>query len=117
MNNLYVFFLAILVWQTFTSNVAHADTACPPQKDGNPLSGASVFDGPPSELADLQADQYDKKQQHAIWDVRYLYDQGRTVYLECYYKDRKDLLIVKVDKVDQCLYSQDHAGKSQMSCK
>ena len=87
----------------------------------SPLSGAILYDGPPEEIADLIPDQAKGSGDHATssWDVAYLYDTGRNVYLVCKYTDLKDAITIKVEKkVQTCIYRTLSNNKpTEMFCK
>lgn len=104
-----------------------ADTAladevkCPPLQGKSPLSVATVYDGPPEEMADLIPDESKGSGDHAnaSWEVGYIYDAGRNVYLVCKYTGLKDTVTVNAKKkVQTCIY-RTHSSKkpAEMFCK
>ena len=99
------------------------EAKCPRYHGKSPLVSGVVFDGPPEEKADLMPDISRGKGSHAYasWDVGYLFDQGRSVYLVCRYSGHGDenAVTVKVEKKAlHCIY-RTHAGgqPAELSCK
>jgi hypothetical protein len=96
---------------------------CPAMQGKNPLAGASVFDGPPSEKADLVPDLTKGSGDHlySSWDIGYLFGMGRTPYLVCRFADLPDAQAVtlKIDKkATKCIFKA-HAGgqPAEAECK
>ena len=99
------------------------EARCPSHKDKHPLVSGVVYDGPPEQLADLMPDVTRGKGDHAFasWEVGYVFDSGRSLYLMCRYAGLSDAqaVTVKVDtKVKQCVF-RTHAGKlpAELGCK
>ena len=100
----------------------HAEEAkCPAHQGINVLASATLFDGPPSEMASLTPDISRGSGDHAYssWDVRYLFDAGRKLYLVCQYAGTEKTTTIKVDKkVKQCIYRTHTAHTpAELSCK
>ncbi len=99
------------------------DARCSAFHERRPLFNVAVFDGPPEQLAALIPDVSRGTGDHAYasWDVAYLFDDGRTLYLVCKYGDwgSKDAVTVKVEKkVSRCIYRTYHGGKpAELTCK
>ena len=89
----------------------------------NPLVGISVFDGPPAEKADLDADAMTGSGGHLsiFWDIGYLFGMGRTPYLVCKYAGLSDehSITIKIDKkVARCTLQAHAAGQpADAECK
>jgi hypothetical protein len=82
------------------------EVKCPPLYGEIPLSGAVVYDGSPEEMADLIPDKSKGSGSHAnsSWEVGYIYEAGRNVYLVCKY-GLKDSVTIKAEKrVRTCIY-------------
>lgn len=97
------------------------EVKCPPYQGKNPLSSVSLFDGPPSEKADLMPDISRGSGDHgyASWDVGYLFDAGRSLFLVCRYMGLEQATIVKASKkVEHCVYRTHGSTKpAELSCK
>ena len=97
------------------------EKGCPRVKDGLLLKTADVYDGPPEELAQLKPDVSRGLGGHAYasWDVGYVYDQGRTVFLICQYPDSKPTVKVNVkERVKTCIFRGGTKAKSaELACK
>jgi hypothetical protein len=93
---------------------------CPPLHGKNPLSGVSVYDGPPDEMADLISDKSSGEgdQIRASWEVGYIHDAGRSVYLVCKYGKHETITVKAENKVQTCIY-RTHPGKTpvEVFCK
>ncbi len=111
---------ALLLAALTLAATAHADgVRCPSQHENVPLSGAIVYDGPTEDLADLMPDKSKGAGNHATstWEVGYIYDAGRHVYLVCKY-DAEIITIHAENKLHTCTY-RTHPGKKpvEMFCK
>jgi hypothetical protein len=99
---------------------AHADEAgCPAYHGENPLSAGTVFDGPPEERADLMPDhsKVTKHRAYSTWDVGYIYDAGRQVFLACRYANEHDSLTVPIaKKVRRCIYKTRPNRPAELRC-
>jgi hypothetical protein len=60
---------------------------CPSVREGAKLSTVTLFDGPPSEHADLMPDssREGKGGTRSEWQVAYIFKAGRRLYVECKY--------------------------------
>jgi hypothetical protein len=102
---------------------AAQEARCPAYHQQHPLIQVDVFDGPPEQLADLVPDVGQGTGDHAYaeWNVAYIFDDGRNVYLVCKYGNQpsKEALTVKVVKrVKRCIY-RTHPGSqpAELTCK
>jgi len=95
--------------------------SCPAYREKNPLVTVTLFDGPPSEMASLMPDVSKGSGDHAYasWDVSYIFDAGRNLYLACQYSGSKKTTNIKVEKkVQQCTYRTHAAPKPvELNCK
>jgi hypothetical protein len=106
------------------ASIAHAQEAkCPSYQGKRPLSSVVVFDGPPEERADLIPDFAKGNSDHvyASWEVSYIFDAGRNLFLVCRYAGSGDAeaVTIKVDKrVKQCIYRTHGGGiPAELTCK
>jgi hypothetical protein len=105
-------------------SMAHGEEAkCPSYKDKSPLSTVVLFDGPPEQRADLMPDVSKGRGDHAYasWDVSYVFDSGRNLFLVCRFAGMTDTdaVTVKVEKrVQRCIYRTHGKGKpAQLTCR
>jgi hypothetical protein len=91
-----------------------AETRCPATHAGAPLAGASLFDGPPSEHADLVPDRIRKGDRGVLtstWNVAAMAGTSRPIYLECRYGPRAAAIVSTVAPRGACtLVSSPHGG-------
>ena len=114
--------LACLAATTAQGAGTHGVAAtCPSQQEGSPLNGATVFDGPPVEKTDLMPDttRHRGGQVESSWNVRYVYEQKREVFLTCQYAGHAEPLIVRIPQpVAACTYRTADPGKPvEMRCR
>ena len=120
-----MFDAVLLTILAFVSVNAMAETVrCPVLASGSPLTGASVYDGPPEEMADLVPESTSRTAgkragERSIWNVGYVFDAGRKLYLVCRYGARGERSEVKIKtKVLRCTYSIPRApGRADLSCR
>jgi len=103
---------------------AHAQEAkCPSYHGKHPLTSVVVFDGPPEQRADLMPDVSKGSGDHAYasWDVSYIFDSGRNLFLVCRYADagNANTVTVKVEKkLQRCIYRTHSGGRpAELICK
>jgi hypothetical protein len=111
---------AILLTLVLAGTVQADEVKCPPLHGKIQLSDALVYDGSPEEMADLMPDKSKGSGDHAksSWEVGYIYEAGRNVYLVCKY-GLTDSVTVKAEKrVQTCIY-RTHPDKEpvEMFCK
>ena len=86
---------------------AAGETRCPAHRAGDRLSSVSLFDGPPSEHADLAPDssRRDKLGRRSTWDVAYIFQQGRKLFVVCRYdRHSQDILLSPPQSTRKCEY-------------
>lgn len=86
-----------------------AATSCPARNGREPLTTVTLFDGPPEERADLIPDESRGSGDHAYarWDVKYIYEAGRVLFLQCQYSgnNASQVLVIPVkSKVRSCVF-------------
>lgn len=75
------------------------ETHCPPILEGSKLKSVTVYDGSPCEHADLKPDTYKETKSggRSEWDVAYIYQAGRKLYVECQYHSNTTKIILEPD--------------------
>lgn len=104
------------------AGVAQAQqVGCPAIEGKSLLAGVSVFDGPPAEMADLVPDvsRGGAANLFQSWEVGYLFDQHRTLYLACRYAGLSAPVVVKIEqRVKMCAFqAHGRARAAEMSCR
>ena len=82
---------------------------CPIGTSAHPLSSESLFDGPPSEQADLEPDEY------GTWDGL----RGSAVegyYLECVYQGAQPIDIKLPNDINSCVLDGNYAQSHNVTC-
>ena len=112
----------VLCLSLLLAGVAQAQqVGCPAAQGKSLLTGVTVFDGPPAEMADLVPDVSRGGQANLFqsWEVGYLFDQHRTVYLSCRYARVSAPVVVKIERrVKTCSFqAHGRARAAEMSCR
>jgi hypothetical protein len=70
---------------------------CPNIHEGSLLRTVTLFDGPPSEHADLMPDTFheSKNETQSKWDVAYIFKAGRQLFVECEYGPKVSMVILE----------------------
>ena len=99
------------------ASASAAETRCPATQGGTALTGASLFDGPLSEHADLAPDSFTpaKGGGRSTWDVGYVSAAGRGLYIQCRYG--KAELVLNPKSAQQCEYVSGPAGRNALTCR
>ena len=81
---------------TPTSTLA-SEIDCPKIHEGSHLTTVTLFDGPPSEHADLMPDSFRKtgNGSRSGWDVAYIFKAGRQLFVECQYGPNASTVILE----------------------
>ena len=93
--------------------------SCPASYRGQTLAQVDLFDGPPAEMADLVPDRdfATKDGKTSVWNVHYVYEQSRSVYLQCQYGSGRIIINVHAKSpVHTCTYTEHKDGKKSLSC-
>ena len=92
---------------------------CPSAHSGGPLVSATLFDGPPSEHADLMPDHYRKSKRggQSDWNVAYIFQAGRRLYVECQYGSKISSIVLEAPRVDACTYASNGKRRKSLTCK
>ena len=108
----------------FAVHTVHAkEVKCPSYQGKSALSTVDLFDGPPEERADLMPDVSKGNADHAYasWEVGYIFDKGRNLFLICHFSgsDDADGMKIKVEKkVQRCIFRTHGSGKpAELTCK
>lgn len=105
----------------FGSALSAQDASCPRHRKTEALTSVDLFDGPPDEMAQLKPDVSRGQGSHAYasWDVGYIFDQGRNLFLVCKYMGSEPAITLKVNKKVRSCTFKGALGKApaQMSCK
>ena len=89
---------------TATGLLSAQEVQCSSYHGGLPLYLVAVFDGPPEQLASLIPDH---RHQYDVWDVGYIFDASRSLYLVCHYgrEGKEQVVTVKAEKkVQRCTF-------------
>lgn len=79
------------------------------------LRNVTVFDGPPAELASLVPDEGGDT--GGSWELGYVYDAGRTVWVRCQYADGTSADVQLSAKVGKCEYKAVKKDAFKLFCK
>jgi hypothetical protein len=97
---------------------AAAPTGCPAADGGVRLTDATVYDGPIADNAILAPERERRVRGGTVneWPVRYVYQAGREVVLECRYAQRPPVVVRVARPVGTCRYTA--VGRSRaMTCR
>ena len=111
--------VAILALAVAAGPAAAMDLRCPATHAGAFLTGVDLFDGPPSEHADLAPDQYRKTKGggKSDWEVGYVFQAGRDLFIECQYGEKIPSVVLKADKhIRRCSYASRRDGRNALTC-
>ncbi len=111
--------LASLSLAAFCASSQAAESACPKAQAGRQLASVSIFDGPPAERADLVPDRYRETKDggRSEWDVAYVFEAGRKVYVECRYGGRQAPIVIEpAATTTTCTWITRHDGRSALGC-
>ena len=88
------------------ASFAHAAQTCP-TRQGTRLQYVHLFDGPPEELAELEANVVGATTGYT--DVSTIYPAHRQLYVQCEYLDHTRTTVVIRTPVRRCSYQTDAA--------
>jgi hypothetical protein len=91
-----------------------AEISCPETRSDAHLATVSLYDGPPSEHADLMPDKAGATKSE--WSVGYIFKAGRRLYIECKYGADVPAVVLEAQDVRACTFT---SGKQQkaLTCK
>jgi hypothetical protein len=91
---------------------------CPPAQGSHRLSKVSVFDGPPSEQADLVPDTISRSGGRSRWELAYLFKLGRRVFVQCRYAPGDPAVVVEPGKaIRACTFATSGTGEKSLVCE
>ena len=111
---------AIVVLAVAPAPAFAGETQCPKTNAGSNLTTVTLFDGPPSEHADLQPDtsQQSKGGSRSQWDVAYIYKAGRHLFVECQYgPNAASVILEPVPSTYTCEFISQGAKNISLVCK
>ncbi|MFA5121804.1 STY0301 family protein [Zavarzinia sp.] len=97
-----------------------AEVACPAAQGGAPLANVTLFDGPPEELASLVPDDSTRDKNgdtRSTWDVSYIPQAGRTLYVQCDYGKATAPVTLKAEGVQSCAFVQHKDKTLSLTCR
>lgn len=103
----------------FPAAAAAEQASCPDNHAGARLTTVVLFDGPPSEHADLMPDKSRKLKNGGVestWDVAYIFQAGRKLYVECQYGSSTSHVTVEPANVKICVFSNSN-NRISLSCR
>jgi hypothetical protein len=88
---------AIVALAAAPVSVSAGEIRCPTTHAGSQLTTVTLFDGPPSEHADLEPDTFHQSKggSRSEWDVAYIYQAGRHLFVECQYGPEAPAVILE----------------------
>jgi hypothetical protein len=95
------------------------ETSCPQVQAGARLVSVTLFDGPPSEHADLVPDSYRKTRDggRSEWDVAYVFQAGRQLHVECKYGDKAAPVVIEPPpSTTRCEFVTRAKGAKSLTC-
>jgi hypothetical protein len=95
--------------------IGHAIGAEVCASKSQPLRTFTVFDGPPSEQASLVPDSAGKDS--SSWELGYIYDAGRSVWVRCQYADGTSSDVQLSAKVEKCEYKEVKKDAFRLFCQ
>jgi hypothetical protein len=80
-----------------------------------------VYDGPPSEHADLMPDKSRKTGAggtESSWEVDYIFKAGRKLYVECKYDSKAvSAVLLEPAKVGVCIFASTRDRRVSLVCR
>jgi hypothetical protein len=96
------------------------EVGCPKTHAGAPLVTVTLFDGPPSEHADLMPDTVHESNSgsKSEWDVAYIFEAGRRLFVECQYGPKITPVIIEPSpSTSKCEFLSQGVGKKSLVCR
>jgi hypothetical protein len=104
----------------FPPLLASADEVrCPQTHAGSQLTTATLFDGPPSQHADLMPDtsHETKNGSQTKWEIAYLFKLGRQPFVECQYGSKGSTVILQPKpSTDNCEFLSQRDKTVSLTC-
>jgi hypothetical protein len=111
---------AIVVLAAVPLSALAGETQCPKRHAGSQLTTVTLFDGPPSEHADLEPDTFHqgKNGSRSEWDVAYVYKLGRHLFVQCQYGPKTPAVLLEpVPSTYKCEFISQGAENVSLVCK
>jgi hypothetical protein len=94
---------------------------CPGSNGGARLVTVTLYDGPPSEHADLMPDKSRKTSAggtESSWEVGYVFEAGRKLYVECRY-DSKGVspIVLEPANARVCIFNSTSDRRVSLVCR
>lgn len=99
--------------------VLAAEVTCPQTQNDISLKTVTLFDGPPSEHADLAPDSFHETKgvRRSDWDVAYIFKAGRRLYIQCDYGMTAPVLTLKpTASIKRCEFISQPGAKLRFRC-
>jgi hypothetical protein len=96
------------------------EVRCPKIHAGSQLTDVTLFDGPPSERADLMPDtsHETKNGSQSKWDVAYIFKAGRQLFVECQYGPKGSTVILEPKpSTDKCEFLSQRDKTVSLTCQ
>ena len=111
---------AIVALAAAPVSVSAGEIRCPTTHAGSQLTTVTLFDGPPSEHADLEPDTFHQSKggSRSEWDVAYIYQAGRHLFVECQYgPNAASVILEPVPSTYTCEFVSQGAKNISLVCK
>ena len=111
---------AIIMWTAMQLSAFAGEIGCPKTHAGVQLVTVTLFDGPPDEGADLMPDTFRKSKGGSLseWDVAYIFEAGRHLFVECQYGTKIPPVILEPgSSTRKCEFTSHGAGSKSLICK
>ncbi|MCG2583517.1 STY0301 family protein [Massilia sp. TS11] len=86
-----------------------------PLRHGQPPKYVGIYDGPPEELASLEAELTGPNS--GFFELGYIYDAGRQVHFRCFYADRFMFDIKSIKRIERCDFNVNVRRHTKLRCK
>ncbi len=96
------------------------ESHCQATHAGSRLASVTLFDGPPSERADLMPDTVSGRHGNgrSDWDIAYIFQAGRRLFVRCEYGPQVHAIIFEPDtRARKCVYRRYATGHRSLACK
>jgi hypothetical protein len=111
--------LACLALAVLEISACAGEVACPQTQSGERLATVTLFDGPPSEHADLMPDSFRKTKDggRSEWDVAYIFEADRKLFVECQYGGKVAPVVIEPKpSTTRCVFVTHDRGHKSLTC-
>jgi hypothetical protein len=112
--------VTVLALPTLPITAFGGEIRCPQLHEGARLTTVTLFDGLPSEHADLMPDTFRKSKSgsRSEWEVAYIFKAGRRLYVECQYGPKVSTVILEPEPAtDKCEWLSQANKNVSFVCK